>query len=83
MSLWTTLLHGSVPRLTRMAAVLALLGLAVIAFSIVVPRPLPVIFAMSVGHVIGGAAFVCYLLAVLLDAYRSSVVKESRRRDEP
>jgi len=83
MSFWTTLLHGSVPRLTRIAAFLALLGLAVIAFSIVVPRPLSVIFAMSIGHVIGGAAFTCYLVAVLLDAYRSSSVTKGRPEGEP
>ena len=62
--------HWSVRWLTRLACLLALLGLAVMCFSVLVPRPLPVIFAMSGGHAIGGAAFACYLLAVLLDLAR-------------
>lgn len=60
----------SVRGLTRAACMLALVGLAVLCFSVVVPRPLPVIFAMSAGHVIGVAAFLSYLLAVVLDAAR-------------
>jgi hypothetical protein len=39
--------------------------------SIFFPRPLIVVGAMSVGHAIGGAAFACYLLAVVLDVSRS------------
>ncbi len=60
----------SVTRLTQAACWLALVGLAVMAYSILVPRPLPVIFAMSVGHAIGALAIVCYLCAVVLDLRR-------------
>jgi hypothetical protein len=60
----------SVRGLIRLACVLALAGLFVLCFSVIVPRPIPVIFAMSVGHGIGIAAFLCYLLAVVLDAAR-------------
>lgn len=60
----------SVLRLTRLACVFALFGLATMAYSVLVPKPLPVIFAMSVGHGFGAVAFVCYLLAVVLDAAR-------------
>ena len=60
----------SVRGLVRGACMLALVGLAVLCFSVIVPRPLPVIFAMSAGHVIGVAAFFSYLLAVVLDAAR-------------
>lgn len=61
----------SVSGLTRFACILALVALAMMSYSIVSPRPLPVILAMSVGHAIGGAAFVCYLLAVVIDTTRS------------
>ena len=67
----------SVAHLTRVAAVLALIALAIIVFSVLFPRPLPVIFAMSAGHIIGGAAFACYLLAVLLDISRSDTKSSS------
>ena len=64
------ILGRSVTRLTRMACWLALAGLAVMSYSIISPRPLPVIFAMSVGQGIGILAFLCYLLAVVLDIRR-------------
>jgi hypothetical protein len=68
--LWEVVKTRSVGQLTRVAAVLALVALAVMVASVVFPRPLLVILAMSAGHVIGGAAFACYLLAVLLDVAR-------------
>ena len=77
-SLWQLLRTRSVAHLTRLAAVLALVALAAIVISVLFPRPLPVIFAMSAGHVIGGTAFACYLLAVLLDVSRSDSGNESR-----
>jgi hypothetical protein len=64
------LVGNSVTRLTRMACWLALAGLASMSYSILSPRPLPVIFAMSVGQGIGILAFLCYLLAVVLDVGR-------------
>lgn len=77
MKFFQMLAHRSVTHLTRTAAVLALVALAIIAFSVIFPRPLAVVFAMSVGHVIGGAAFVCYLLAVVLDVSRGPNVSRS------
>lgn len=68
MSLIRRIAHRSVPQLTRTAAVLALIGLAIMAYSIVSPRPLPVILAMSVGHGIGAVALLCYILAIILHA---------------
>jgi hypothetical protein len=60
----------SVSRLIRVACVLALIGLVIMVFSIVVPKPLPVIFAMSVGQVFGMAAVLVYFLAILVDLAR-------------
>jgi hypothetical protein len=60
----------SVMALTRTACWLALAGLAAMSYSIVSPRPLPVVFAMSVGQGIGILAFFCYLLAVVIDVGR-------------
>jgi len=68
--LWDRVLQRSVPELVRVACLLALLALALVCWSILDPRPIPVILAMSVGHLVGGAAFACYLLAVILDAVR-------------
>lgn len=70
---WLSRLRAqSVTQLTRFACILALLALAMMAYSVISPRPLPVILAMSVGHAVGGAAFAAYLLAVILDTAKAS-----------
>lgn len=71
MKLEERLQKGSVFRLTRVACVLALIGLVMMVYSILSPRPLPVILAMSVGQMFGMAAVACYLLAILVDMARS------------
>ena len=62
----------SVVSVARLACWVALLGLAVMVASIVRPAPLLVIFAMSVGQVIGIVAFLFYLVSVLMDVIRGS-----------
>jgi len=60
----------SVVTVVRAACWVALVGLAVMVASILDPAPLTVIFAMSVGQVIGIIAFLCYLFSVLMDIIR-------------
>jgi hypothetical protein len=67
-AIWERIVKGSVRELIRAACMLSLAGLAIMSFSIFSPRPLAVILAMSVGQVIGGAGFACYLVAVVIDA---------------
>jgi hypothetical protein len=62
------IMKRGVPELVRLACVLALVALGLVCWSVLQPRPVPVILAMSAGHVVGGSAFACYLLAVILDA---------------
>ena len=62
----------SMTGLVRVACWIALVGLAVLCASIVYPAPLLIIFAMSGGQVIGILAFLCYLLAVLMDVVRGA-----------
>jgi len=60
----------TVPQLLQLACIVALVALAVFATSIFYPRPLVVIFSMSIGHVIGMLAGALYLLAIVLDTVR-------------
>ena len=60
----------TVPQLLRLACIVALAALAVFATSIFYPRPLVVIFSMSIGHVIGMLAGALYVLAIVLDTIR-------------
>ncbi|HEY0464007.1 MAG TPA: hypothetical protein VGC79_07355 [Polyangiaceae bacterium] len=62
----------SVVGVARLACWVALVGLAVMAASILDPAPLTVIFAMSVGQVIGIVAFLCYLLSIVMDVIRGA-----------
>jgi hypothetical protein len=55
------------PRLLQVACVLALVALALFVWSVLDPRPIPVILAMSVGQVLGSLSFAAFLLVVAYD----------------
>jgi len=57
-------------RLLQLAAVLTLIGLALMVWSILQPTPLPVMLAMSVGQAIGSCAFGLYLFVVIRELRR-------------
>jgi hypothetical protein len=67
-----TLQKRSLVSLIRLACWVALVGLAVMSASIIKPAPLIVIFAMSVGQVIGIVAFLFFLLSILMDVVRGT-----------
>lgn len=59
-------------RLLQIAAILALVGLALVVWSLLDPRPIPIMAAMSVGQAIGTLSFVIFLVVVLQDAWRAN-----------
>jgi hypothetical protein len=59
----------------RISAVLTLLALALMCWSLLVPTPLPVMVAMSAGQALGTLAFLIYGIVVFKDITRA-------RRDE-
>ena len=66
-SWWLRVARRSVTELTRIACVLALLGLLVMVYPLLFPGALTVVLSMGLGHTLGIAAFACYLLAVIVD----------------
>jgi hypothetical protein len=68
MTWWRRLFGHPVSKLIAAACVLALVGLAILAISVLFPGPLPVILGMSLGHAVGIGAFGLYVLAVVVDA---------------
>jgi peptidoglycan/LPS O-acetylase OafA/YrhL len=66
-------------KLVRAASVLALVGLALFVWSVLDPRPVPVVLAMSVGQGIGTLSFLLYLVAVLVDLRRSKVLGKQEK----
>ena len=61
----------------QLAAVLTLIGLAFMVWSMLEPTPLPVMLAMTVGQGIGTFAFAIYVFVVVRELRREFV----RRRD--
>ena len=51
----------------RLAAVCALVGLALIAWSILDPRPLPILVGLSIGQGVGTLSFLGFLVVVAAD----------------
>lgn len=52
-------------KLLRISAVLTLIALALMVWSMLEPTPLPVMLAMTVGQAIGTTAFALYLYVVI------------------
>jgi hypothetical protein len=65
----------------RISAMLTLVGLALMAWSMLQPTPLPVMLAMTVGQGIGCMAFGLYLYVVIRDIRRAR--GEPGSRDAP
>ena len=60
----------SIDGVIRWAALLALAGLTMVVLSLLVPKPLPVVAAMTLGQALGTASLVLFVLALLLDLVR-------------
>ena len=65
----------------RAAAVLTLVALALMVWSVVQPTPMPVLLAMSLGQVLGTAAFGMYGLVVVADLRRQYVRRKELARE--
>jgi hypothetical protein len=61
----------------RASALLTLIGLAFMVWSMLEPTPLPVMLAMTVGQAVGSAAFAIYLYIVVRD------LRRARQQDRP
>jgi hypothetical protein len=57
-------------RLLALSVALTLVALALMAWSVLAPTPLPVMLAMSFGQVLGTAAFALYGVVVWIDLRR-------------
>ena len=62
--------NGDAVKLLRWSALLTLIALALMVWSMLVPTPLPVMLAMTLGQVIGTSAFGLYLYVVIRDIRR-------------
>jgi hypothetical protein len=62
-------------RLLQIAAVLTMVGLALMVWSMAAPTPMPVILAMSAGQLLGTLAFGLFGYVVLVDQLRKQRAK--------
>jgi hypothetical protein len=65
-------------RVLRAACVLAIVGLALMSWSLLDPRPLPVLVAMSVGQGFGTLSFAMFIAVVLADLRRARLDRAPR-----
>ena len=73
-------------RILRAASLLALLAIALMVWSLVVPTPMPVMVAMSVGQALGTLSLVAYLYIVgadILRARRDRLAASSKSKAPP
>ena len=61
------------------ACVMALAALALMGWSLVDPRPLPVVVAMSVGQALGTFSFLLYIAVVISELWKKPDASVSRR----
>lgn len=74
---------SQISTMLKISAVLTLVGLAFMVWSMLEPTPMPVILAMSVGQGLGTLAFALFGLAVLIDQLRKQRAKgKTMRTDE-
>ncbi len=59
--------HANVRKLVFLACVATLVGLAMMVLSIVSPKPIFLVLAMSVGQGVGTLSLALYLFAIVLD----------------
>lgn len=73
----------SVERRIQVACILALFALALIIYSLLVPKPMPVIVAMSVAQGIGTLSLLIFLHVVLADVWHSMADKSADGPEKP
>jgi hypothetical protein len=70
-------------RLLIASALMTLLALGLMVWSVLQPTPLPTILAMSLGQVLGTAAFAMYVLAIIIDLRRDARARRRALLDAP
>jgi hypothetical protein len=70
-------------RILRTACWLALVGIALMVWSLLVPSPMPVLVAMSVGQALGTLSLVAFLCVVVVDLRRAHLERPPGPSDPP
>jgi hypothetical protein len=69
--------HNQVKKLVFLAGISTLVALALMVLSILAPKPIYLVIAMSVGQGIGTLSLALYLLAIVLDLQGGGAAYES------
>ena len=70
-------------KLLRVSALLTVIGLVFMVWSLLQPTPLPVLLAMSVGQAFGMLAFGIYLYVILADLRRLRRERRDAKESTP
>lgn len=63
--------HVHVKKLVLLSSICTLVALGLMALSLLSPKPIFLVLAMSVGQAIGALSFAMYLLAIALDLQKA------------
>jgi tellurite resistance protein TehA-like permease len=70
-------------QILRAASVLALVGVALMVWSLLVPTPMPVLVAMSVGQGLGTLSLAAFLYVVVADLRRAHLERPPAQSEPP
>ncbi len=70
--------HAQVKKLVMLSAIGALASLALMVLSILSPKPLLLVMAMSIGQGLGTISLALYLLAIVLDLQGGAAVYDAQ-----
>ncbi len=73
----------TIRRLLRWSCLLTLLGLVMCLWSLLVPKPIPIILAMSLAQGIGTVAFLLFLTVLYFDLRLSRTLPQALAKDAP
>lgn len=73
----------SYQRILRAACVLALIGIALMVWSLLDPTPMPVLIAMSAGQVFGTLSLAAFLFVVFVDLRRAKLDRPPSASEPP
>ena len=74
---------SSYPQVLRVACLLGLVALGLMVWSLLDPRPVPVLVAMSVGQVLGTLSLAIFVLVVVVDVRRTRAALLTRSKGAP
>lgn len=77
------MIRPSPEQVVRIAAMVALVALACMVWSLLDPRPVPIMVAMSIGQALGTFSLLLYAIVVVVEARRAARAERPEAPADP